>query len=114
MSGGNTGSNWISPLFACLQSIARLIRDGNIGVVKPMQSAYRNPVRNFRVGGARQSRHMYGDAADLQNQARTQAEYNSSAQAARNALASYIEPLNGPCGFGCVHADWRNYGGGYR
>jgi hypothetical protein len=42
-----------------------------IGQVKTINSAYRNPARNARVGGAAQSRHMYGDVADLRNDART-------------------------------------------
>ncbi len=84
---------------------------GGAGIIN---SAYRNPKRNRNVGGARQSRHMYGDAVDWRNEARTQDEYNARAAAARRAGADYIEPLSGPCGLGCVHADWRNHFGDYQ
>jgi hypothetical protein len=70
-------------------------------------SAYRNPSRNARVGGASQSRHMYGDAADLRNVSRTTAEYNAMVSAARRAHADYIEPSTLACGIVCTHADWR-------
>jgi hypothetical protein len=79
-----------------------------------VNSAYRNPARNARVGGVATSRHMHGDAADLRNVTQTVNEYNSMAQAAGRANADFIEPLNGPCMLGCVHADWRNHAGGYR
>ncbi len=81
---------------------------------RPINSAYRNPARNGRVGGARQSRHMYGDAADIRNVSRTQQEYTDAAEAAERADADFVEPLTGPCGLGCIHADWRDHGGGYR
>jgi hypothetical protein len=85
----------------------------NIGSVHLITSAYRNPARNARVGGATSSRHLYGDAVDLQNVTRSTSEYNLLRKAALSAGADYVEPLNGPCGTGCVHADWRKHKGPY-
>jgi hypothetical protein len=82
--------------------------------LKPINSAYRNPNRNARVGGRPLSRHLHGDAVDLRNVSRTVEEYNLMADNARTAQADFVEPLNGPCGLGCVHADWRRLQGGYR
>lgn len=78
-----------------------------------VNSAYRNPSRNRRIGGASASRHMYGDAADIKNDTRSRDEYDQRAAAAQRSEADYIEPWTGPCGNGCVHADWRNHAGGY-
>lgn len=80
---------------------------------KNVNSAYRNPSRNSRVGGATASRHMYGDAADIKNETRSRDEYDQRAAAAQRANADYIEPWTGPCGNGCAHADWRSHTGGY-
>jgi hypothetical protein len=77
-------------------------------------SCYRNPAHNAAIGGAAQSRHMYGDAADLRNDTRTENEWTGMQQAAQRANADYIEPRNGPCDIGCVHADWRGHAGGYQ
>jgi hypothetical protein len=87
------------------------VESGNLPM--NVNSAYRNPSRNNRVGGAKGSRHMYGDAVDIKNETRSIDEYNARRDAAKNAKANYIEPWDGPCGNGCVHADWRNYSGGY-
>ena len=86
----------------------------NYGGSRIVNSAYRNPVRNANVGGAQNSRHMYGDASDLRNNSVTQQEWDSMVTAAENAFASWIEPVNGPCGLGCTHADWRYVTGGYQ
>jgi hypothetical protein len=82
-----------------------------IGIPRIINSAYRNPARNAGLfpAGAPQSRHMHGNAVDLRNVTRTTAEYDMMAKAAAAANAGFIEPLSGPCGLGCVHADWRNY-----
>lgn len=82
-----------------------------IGIPRIINSAYRNPARNAGLypPGAPQSRHMHGNAVDLRNVTRTTAEYDMMAKAAAAANAGFIEPLSGPCGLGCVHADWRNY-----
>ena len=91
-----------------------------IGKVHSINSAYRNPVHNFKPvneGGAgstaKQSRHMFGDAVDLKNETRTLKEYGLLKKAASTASADYIEPWTGPCKNGCVHADWRKHSGVY-
>ena len=83
-----------------------------------LNSGYRDPEKHFNLpqcapNCAANSRHMYGDAGDLGNVSYTQAEWNAMVTAAENAFASYIEPLEGPCGLGCTHADWRYVAGGY-
>jgi hypothetical protein len=81
------------------------------GASRIINSAYRNPKHNNQVGGAKDSRHMYGDATDLRNESRTEDEWSNMQAAATRAKADYIEPRNGPCDIGCVHADWRSTGG---
>ncbi|WP_374568250.1 D-Ala-D-Ala carboxypeptidase family metallohydrolase [Ideonella sp.] len=76
-------------------------------------SVYRNPARNRRIGGATQSRHMYGDAADLDNRSGSTSEWWNMYYAAGRAHADWREPTNGPCGYACHHADWRSHSGGY-
>jgi len=76
-------------------------------------SVYRNPARNRRIGGATQSRHMYGDAADLDNRSGSTSEWWDMYYAAGRAHADWREPTNGPCGYACHHADWRSHSGGY-
>lgn len=78
------------------------------GVPRYVNSAYRPPQHNQNVGGVPNSRHIFGDAVDLRNVPRTEAEYNLLRNAALDADAGYVEPLTGSCGYGCVHADWRN------
>lgn len=78
------------------------------GAPRIINSAYRNPSRNARVGGAPQSRHMYGDAVDLRNESGTAGEWQQMDDAARLAGADYREPLS-LSGYGHVHADWRNH-----
>lgn len=77
------------------------------GGPRTANSAYRNPSHNARVGGASQSRHMFGDAADLRNVSGTTREYNAMVSAARRAHADYIEPPTLACRIACAHADWR-------
>jgi hypothetical protein len=78
------------------------------GTPRFVNSAYRAPAHNAAIGGASQSRHMFGDAVDLRNLSQTLAEYTLMSNAANNAGASFIEPLTGSCGLACIHADWRN------
>lgn len=84
------------------------------GASRIINSAYRNPAHNFATPGAStKSRHMFGDAADLRNQTGKRKEWNQMIQAALRAGADWIEPVNGPCGLACAHADWRNTPGSY-
>lgn len=84
------------------------------GAPRVVNSSYRDPVRNKRAGGARRSRHSFGDAADLDNATKSLEEWQRMWTAAEKASADYIEPLSGPCKLNCLHADWRNHDGGYR
>jgi hypothetical protein len=87
------------------------------GGARTTTSVYRTPEHNWSAGGAAQSRHMYGDAADLLNQSGTLDEWNAMIKAADtnagHAQADYEEPESGPCGTACAHADWRSHAGGY-
>jgi uncharacterized repeat protein (TIGR03803 family) len=82
-------------------------------VVPKINSGYRSPAKNKSVGGTPGSRHMFGDAIDLQNISGTIAEYKALANAAKMADKSFIEPLTGPCQLACVHTDWRDKPGSY-
>jgi hypothetical protein len=87
----------------------------NYGQQRNINSAYRNPERNFSVPGAAQaSRHMFGDAVDMDVATNTLVEWLEIADALEDALPSFIEPQDGPCKLGCVHGDWRYVDGGYR
>lgn len=79
----------------------------------PIASAYRNPVHNRSVGGASDSKHMWGVAVDVGNVTQSVAEHRRLRAAALRAGANWIEGLNGPCKLRCVHADWRKDAGGY-
>jgi len=77
-----------------------------------INSAYRNPVHNISVGGKDNSRHIYGDAVDLNNDSQSLDEYNKRYRAAKQAHADWLEDFEGktgPCKAECVHADWRNH-----
>ena len=59
------------------------------------------------MGGAQQSRHMWGDAADMKSQDHTwtQQEWEYLRDAAVAAGAQFIEPYNDDPSH--VHADWK-------
>lgn len=78
-----------------------------------MNSGYRSPAYNQSIGGAGQSRHMYGDAGDIDVVSNQEAEWILIRDAALDADPDFVEPSTGPCGFGCVHADWRSHSGDY-
>jgi hypothetical protein len=79
------------------------------GAPRIINSAYRNPVHNAGVGGAPNSRHIWGDASDLRNETGTLTEWQRMYDMAGPgyANADYREPSTGPCGLACTHADWR-------
>ncbi len=81
-----------------LENVRR--RNGN----RPLglTSGYRNPARNRRVGGASQSRHMYGDAADIGSNATT---FDPLRRAGKGSGAC-CEPKS-LSGTGHVHVDYR-------
>jgi hypothetical protein len=72
-----------------------------------IDSGYRCPHGNALVGGAYQSRHMWGDAADMHSQDNpwSQTEWNLLRNAAVAAGATYVEPYSQDPDH--VHADWR-------
>jgi Peptidase M15 len=84
------------------------------GATRSINSSYRDPIRNKQAGGATRSRHMFGDAADVDDVTNSLEEWQRLWTAAEKANADYIEPQSGPCKLGCLHADWRNHDGGYR
>lgn len=99
VEGGSIGlSAWISDY------------EGTYGAGLPaLDSGYRTPTYNASLGGAAQSRHMFGDAADL-DAGDNSTIFNQLTAAANNAGANYVEPnsmLKTP--YSHVHADWRNY-----
>ena len=83
-----------------------------IGGALELSSVYRSPSYNksLKKRGykpAANSRHMFGDAVDVLNQSHTPHEYEALLTAARNAKASWWEPVDTLCALGCFHADWR-------
>lgn len=79
-----------------------------------MNSGYRSPAYNQSIGGAQQSQHMYGTAADINVVSDTEAEWLLIRAAALNADPDFVEQINDPCGVECVHADWRHHSGDWR
>lgn len=80
---------------------------------RTVNSAYRTPSHNAAVGGAKGSRHVFGDAVDINNNSRTPTEWNQMHKTALWIGADWIEPTSGPCSLDCLHADWRNTPWGY-
>jgi hypothetical protein len=76
------------------------------GAVRHANSGYRTPLNNYYSHGAPDSRHMHGDALDLQNDTQSQWEWDAMYEAAGRAHADYREPL-AESGIGHSHADWR-------
>ncbi len=70
-----------------------------------VSSGYRRPEHNLDVGGVAESRHMFGDAADI---ASTEATWQDlvNLTGPTGANASYTEPVQYST-YGHVHADWR-------
>lgn len=78
-----------------------------------MNCAYRNPVHNAAIpDSAKESRHIYGDALDLQivsighKGSPNYEDWKVLADAARDAKPTFIEPYS-QSKAGHVHADWR-------
>ncbi len=89
------------------------IRSAGDEQYRMITSSYRDPLRNLgtiAASGRRAatlSRHMQGDAIDLQNITQSYDEYLLLSRAAHRAGANYIEPFTKYCKSVCVHADWR-------
>ena len=91
---------------------------------------FRNPSNNTLHSDALNSRHIYGDAADVGNttagggsdpndyadpaNAARYADWIAMEAAASAAHLDWTELKTGPCRIGCVHIDWRNHSGGYQ
>ncbi|MBI5298699.1 MAG: hypothetical protein HY877_00150 [Deltaproteobacteria bacterium] len=77
-----------------------------------INSAYRNPVRNLRVGGVPESQHIYGSAVDIQTVSIDLKgspnidDWQKLADVAATAHPVYLEPRK-LSGVGHVHVDWR-------
>jgi hypothetical protein len=76
------------------------------GTSRSISSGFRDPDQN---GGAGNSRHMLGDAADFQSVTYTQPEFDKMNAAALLAGADFIENHHEYCAksLHCAHADWR-------
>ena len=76
-----------------------------------INSAYRNPSLNLRIGGEKESRHIYGDAVDIQTVAighkggPNYEDWKFLYDIAEKANPSYIEEFE-KSKAGHVHADW--------
>lgn len=77
-----------------------LIRE-SLGNPMIVTSAYRNPGHNFRIGGARWSRHTYGDALDFYSPG---VELRELAQLCLAWGASFFQLYRSH-----VHCDWRSH-----
>lgn len=99
--------------------VDQAVVDGYASIVKafePNQTslncAYRNPVHNAKIGGKKESRHIYGDALDLQTPSightglPNKDDWNILLKASEKANPTYTEPYD-QSGAGHVHIDWR-------
>jgi Peptidase M15 len=78
--------------------------------VPHVNRGYRDPKQNNAAGGVPGSRHISGQAADLQNVTNDTAGRTKLTNAfPTGGPALWVEPIQGPCKLACVHADWRNY-----
>ncbi len=82
-----------------------------MGCPLTVNSGYRSPIHNANIGGAANSRHMYGDAVDFavqdfNNDGQTnQTDWQMLADECENEGATYVEPYSMTGTW--VHADWR-------
>lgn len=99
------------------------------GAPHHLDNGYRDPVCQQAINPqATSSRHQFGDAVDIKNnsfipgldetdQSAAQAEHDALADFAISAGAGFVEATapkkTNPCGFKCIHADWRYLPGPY-
>lgn len=82
------------------------IRRENGGSALTVNSGYRNPAKNQQIGGATESRHIYGDAVDFSAPAGSTLRTNVEASNdIKNNCGACREPLNLTATW--VHFDWR-------
>jgi hypothetical protein len=79
--------------------------------VMVVNSGYRTPAYNQSLGGATYSRHMYGDAVDID--ANTQSEYDALVNVFAPENPDYVEPYS-LGGYNHYHGDWRYEAKGYQ
>lgn len=79
--------------------------------VMVVNSGYRTPAHNKSIGGATYSRHMYGDAVDIDANSYSQYQALDSAFAPENP--SYVESWT-EAGQNHWHGDWRYEAKGYK
>ena len=87
----------------------KLLKD-SIGPTVFANSVYRTPRHNKNVGStALGSSHMRGVAVDMKNQGGQYdtVHWRTMGRLAKQAQASYIEPIDLKCRVTCLHADWR-------
>lgn len=100
-----------------------------LGSTRPLNSAYRPPADQFRVYlglgivPPKGSRHMFGDAADLDVPSESRDEWRLMVKAAKRVGATFIEPDRPPfpcfkkkagtAAWRCAHADWQGVLGSY-
>jgi hypothetical protein len=78
------------------------VRTGNGNAALTLNSGYRNPAHNAAVGGESQSRHMFGDAADIASNAQTWDPLHNAGK----SCGACVEPRSATFP-GHVHVDWR-------
>lgn len=108
MNSGDFAFAIVAPaLYAGLESMRTNLGNQAIGVT----SGYRNPRHNAAIGGAAESQHIYGTAADMHiadyngDGQTNQADWNIMSATATAAGATFIEPYaQDPTH---LHADWR-------
>ncbi|HWI52732.1 MAG TPA: D-Ala-D-Ala carboxypeptidase family metallohydrolase [Symbiobacteriaceae bacterium] len=76
-----------------------------------VNSGYRSPAHNRAIGGATYSRHMWGDAVDMD--ANTSAQYSAINSAFAAESPSYVESF-AEGGYNHWHGDWRYEAKGYQ
>jgi hypothetical protein len=108
-------------LTAWLQALALSQAPG--GPHREITSVYRTPNHNAQISvlAARTSRHMWGDAVDLNNNTNSMDEWNAMLAAARDAGMDHYENVAAICSVpnGCTngvprhfHSEWRDSGAG--
>jgi hypothetical protein len=78
------------------------VRTGNGNVALTINSGYRNPAHNAAVGGESQSRHMFGDAADIASNDQTWDPLHNAGK----SCGACVEPRSATFPRH-VHVDWR-------
>ena len=78
------------------------VRAGNGNVALTINSGYRNPAHNAAVGGESQSRHMFGDAANIASNTQTWDPLHDAGK----SCGACVEPRSATFP-GHVHVDWR-------